>query len=305
MIKISPSSLHERGQCKRCIWLKYHLNYSWPFNAGLYPRFSALEEDYVPTLDATKVLNNFTSGPISDAKWIDSKQNLQSAPIPGVDSHGKGEVIIGGEFDLMASYVKDGVERNAVIDCKSTGKKSENSLQTWFRKSHRKEKGDFGYPSFAEMDERYEQEYIIKYLPQLASYAYCLENPASDDMIVDYKEKEEELIHPPSNPKFRRFPQKAISCEVGSVGILMFLFEKNLELHGNRFHFTCESKWLEVDAGEKTWAEIVTPIAQNICDIIALDDLPKPEMTCGNCNEDMDNDAAVSSARKKVAEMKR
>lgn len=135
MIKISPSSLHERHQCRRCIWIQYNHGWSWPWSAGLYPRFSALEENYVPTLNCRDVLNNFKAdGPITDAEWLGSKGNVMGQPLAGVDSHGRGEVFVAGEFDLAAKFTAGGVERNAVIDAKTSGKKDDAELLKWHKK---------------------------------------------------------------------------------------------------------------------------------------------------------------------------
>ena len=172
MIKISPSSLHERHQCRRCIWIQYNHGWSWPWSAGLYPRFSALEENYVPTLNCCDVLNNFEDGPVTEAEWIGSKGLVQGKPLTGVDSYGRGDVIIGGEFDLMASYTKNGIKTPAIIDAKTSGLKDFKALKKWAK--------DKNLPAWEDEDELraiYNQQYSEKYMPQLASYAYCIETP--------------------------------------------------------------------------------------------------------------------------------
>lgn len=286
MIKISPSSLHERHDCLRCVWNKFHHNWTWPWSAGLYPRFSALEEKYTPTQDAGEVLNDFMDGAITDAEWLPSKGNLQCQPIEGVDSHGRGDVFIGGEFDLAAKYTKDGVERVAVIDCKTTGKKTLPNLKKWANKNDKEADYDV-----------YNADYSLKYLPQLASYAYCMENPATAEQIAHYKAGEEQCW-PPTKPKYRRIPKdpdKPIAHKVGTVGILMFNVESNIERHEDRFHFTCETKWVEVPTGGRTWGEIITPIAQKLCDIVALPEMPEASDKCGSCNDAAEYNDLVSA----------
>ena len=298
MIKISPSSLHERHNCPRCIWIQYNHNWSWPWSAGLYPRFSALEENYLPTLDCKAVLNNFEEdGPITEASWLGSKGNLMGQPLMGVDSHGRGEVFIAGEFDLAATFTQDGVERNAVIDAKTSGYKHDDELRKWAKKElavwDEEKDGIEGARN------HFNITYSYKYLPQLASYAYCMENPASAEQINHYKSGTEECW-PNTDARYRRVPKdwdNPITHKISSVGILMFGMEKNLELHGNKFHFTCNSTWVDVtpkiepEFEEHKWENIITPIAQKLCDIMTLPEMPKSSEDCENCSSEAEHQA--------------
>lgn len=152
-----------------------------------------------------------------------------------------------------------------------------------------------GDPNFVRHQFNY--DYSTKYLPQLASYAYCMENPASAEQIDHYKSGDEKCW-PPSDPRYRRVPkdrENPIAHKIGSVGILMFGFENNLELHGNKFHFTCESTWVDVTqaADGKPWEDVIKPLAQNVCDIIAEPDMPDADEKCGNCTSEAEHQALL------------
>ena len=78
----------------------------------------------------------------------------------------------------------------------------------------------------------------------------------------------------------------------------MFGFEKNLELHGNKFHFTCESTYVELiepqeEATSPDWEGIITPLAQNVCDIINEPELPPTDETCENCVNEREHQALI------------
>lgn len=299
MIKISPSSLHERHQCRRCIWIQYNHGWSWPWSAGLYPRFSALEENYVPTLNCCDVLNNFEAdGSVTEAEWLGSKGLVQGRPLIGANSHGRGDVIIGGEFDLMATYTKNGIKSHAIIDAKTSGYKDFDALKKWAKKL-----GVTDWKDEAELRAEYNRQYSEKYLPQLASYAYCMEFPASAANIAEYLEAEPEELWPRKPTKKRRRVPKdhdnPIAYEyVSAAGILMFGFEKNLELHGDKFHFTCASTYVELiepqpETSSPDWMEIITPLAQKVCDIIAEPEMPPHDETCENCVNEREHQALL------------
>ena len=144
---------------------------------GLYSRYSAAEEQTMPQSCCDNVLNNFDpDGPYSNGEWMefpqgwlnpngefDTKGNVMSKPLEGVDSHGRGEVFVFGEFDFVSSYNHaertPSEKRICVMDAKTTFYPSEGKKDKWMK---RNDVDEFCH-------ERFDVEYSSKYLAIVAS----------------------------------------------------------------------------------------------------------------------------------------
>ena len=131
----------------------------------------------MPKSCCDNVLNNFDpDGPYSNGEWMefpqgwlnpngefDTKGNVMSKPLEGVDSHGRGEVFVFGEFDFVSSYNHaertPSEKRICVMDAKTTFYPSEDKKDKWMK---RNDVDEFCH-------ERFDVEYSSKYLAIVAS----------------------------------------------------------------------------------------------------------------------------------------
>lgn len=299
MIKISPSSLHERHSCPWCVWASYNYGWSWPFQAGLYSRYSAAEEQTMPTKDCACILNDFDpSGPYSNGEWVEfpqgwgkpngntaTKGNVMSMPLKGVESHGRGDVFVFGEFDFVSRYThanrKPQNDRVCVMDAKTTFYPSDSKQAEYCKKNGVEE-----YPHNA-----VDLEYASKYLPQLASYAFAFENPADDEQVIRYRDQEGDVWPVGKAPRKYRLPHIGDPFrfeKVHDAGILMFKCRQEIiqtEQFEPEWGFTAQSKWVDLESviAGRSWEEIITPLAQKLCDIIASETIPKRSEDCSDC----------------------
>lgn len=229
-------------------------------------------------------------------------ENVVGAPFGNIDTHDRGPVFVGGEFDLAAAeyWAPDddppettNIQKTVnVLDCKTSLEPSEDRINKW--KAKQKRKGNDAAASFTdeEVCEAIRKKYIEGYLPQLAAYAYALEIPATDEFCNDYETAE--TVWPPMEAARRKTRKKELLAHsVDRVSILQFAVEKNMDSYSewdgktdvDKFCFTAAPHYMDrtpEDLGVESWEDFLRPKVQKICDIIVE---PKPPPARKECDD--------------------
>jgi hypothetical protein len=162
-------------------------------------------------------------------------------------------VFFGGEFDLVARDARPEKDGGLwIIDCKTTTKAMPEHLQ----------------------------DYAQSYSLQLMAYAWCLENPASDEFVAHYQR--EPKIVPALTRRITR--KERFEGKVTRAGLKVFRFNEepdSLTGGGGSYRLKLDSWYQDIELANYE-AELLEA-AQKCVDIILQPGLPEHDEKCRNC----------------------
>jgi hypothetical protein len=234
--------------CSRCLWLNYNRRFNWPVNLAMQSKLAALEEKTLPQGDFWQHFPEQDYSRKGDFLW--AKQNVMSAPLP---IKAPCPVFFGGEFDLVARDARPEKEGGLwIIDCKTTTKAMPEHLQ----------------------------DYAKSYSLQLMAYAWCLENPASDDFEAHYQ-REPKIVP----ALIRRITRKErFGGKVTRAGLKVFRFNEepgSLTGGGSSYRLKLDSWYQDIELAN--YEAKLLEAAQKCVDIILQPGLPESAENCRNC----------------------
>lgn len=249
IIKLSPSRMHPISMgCSRCLWLNYNRRFNWPMNLAMQSKLAALEEKTLPKGDFWE---HFPEQDYSrKGVFLSAKQNVMSAPLP---VKAPCPVFFGGEFDLVARDTRPEKEGGLwIIDCKTTTKAMPEHLQ----------------------------DYAQSYSLQLMAYAWCFENPASDEFVSQYKR--EPKIVPALTRRITR--KECYEGKVTRAGLKVFRFNEELDSltgGGSNYRLKLDSWYQDIELANYE-AKLLEAV-QKCVDIILQSVLPESDENCRDC----------------------
>ena len=249
IIKLSPSMMHPISMgCSRCFWLKIKKRFNWPVNLAMQSKLAALEEKTLAQGDFWKHFPEQDFGKNGEFLW--AKKNVMSKPLP---IKAPCYVFFGGEFDLVATDVRPEKDGGLwIIDCKTTTKPMPEQLH----------------------------DYAQSYSLQLMAYAWCLENPASDDFEAHYQ-REPKIVP----ALIRRITRKErFEGKVTRAGLKVFRFNEepgSLTGGGSSYRLKLDSWYQDIELAN--YEARLLEAAQKCVDIILQSELPESDENCRDC----------------------